>query len=72
MSPRPPRPPTSLNDDLITIIGAARVAQWFSAAFSPGRDPGDPGSSLAWAPCMEPASPSAWVSASPSVSLMNK
>ena len=26
-------------------LGAARVAQWFSAAFSPGPDPGDPGSS---------------------------
>ena len=25
-----------------------------------------------WTPCMEPASPSAWVSASLSVSLMNK
>ena len=23
----------------------ARVVQWFSAAFGPGRDPGDPGSS---------------------------
>ena len=22
---------------------AAQVAQWFSTAFSPGRDPGDPG-----------------------------
>ena len=26
-------------------VGAAPVAQWFSAAFSPGCDPGDPGSS---------------------------
>ena len=26
-------------------IWAAQVAQWFSAAFSSGRDPGDPGSS---------------------------
>ena len=37
-----------------------RVAQWFRAAFSSGCDPGHPGSS----PCMEPASPSACVSAS--------
>ena len=27
------------------IAGAARVAQWFSAAFSTGCDPRDPGSS---------------------------
>ena len=25
------------------ITGAAPVAQWFGAACSPGRDPGDPG-----------------------------
>ena len=43
---------------------AARVAQRFSAAFSPGHDPGDPGSSLRQASGMEPASPSACVSAS--------
>ena len=43
---------------------AARGAQRFSIAFSPGPDPGDPGSSLHRAPCMEPASPSACVSAS--------
>ena len=28
----------------ITFLRAAQVAQWFSVAFSPGRDPGDPGS----------------------------
>ena len=49
---------------------AARVAQQFSATFSPGRDPGDPDRVPRWAPCMEPASPSACVSAS--LSLMNK
>ena len=44
---------------------AAWVAQQFSATFSPGPDPGDPGSSLVSgrAPYMEPASPSACVSA---------
>ena len=42
---------------------AARMAQWFGAAFSPGPDPGDPGVPC-WAPCMEPAFPSACVSAS--------
>ena len=46
-------------------VGAAWVAQQFSAAFSPGPDPGDLGLSPTWeAPCMEPASPSACVSAS--------
>ena len=42
-------------------------------AFGPGRDPGDPGSSpKSGSRCMEPVSPSAYVSASLSVSLMNK
>ena len=41
---------------------AALGAQWFSAAFGPGPNPGD----LGWSPTsgMEPASPSACVSAS--------
>ena len=47
------------------------VAQWFSApALGPGRDPGDPGSnptSGSW--YMETASPSAYVSASLSLSV---
>ena len=43
---------------------AARVAQRFSAAFSPGCDPGDLGSSPCQAPYEEPASPSACVSLS--------
>ena len=39
-------------------------------AFGPGRDPGDPGSNPTWGSrCMEPASPSACVSASLSLSL---
>ena len=54
------------------LLGAALVAQRFSTACSPGRDPGDPGSSPASALSMEPASPSACVSASLSVSIMNK
>ena len=38
-------------------------------AFGPGRDPGDPGSNpMSGFPCMEPASPSACVSASLSLS----
>ena len=48
---------------------AARVAQRFSAAFGPGRDPGDLGSSPTSGRCMEPASPSACVSPSLSLSL---
>ena len=51
---------------------AAWVAQWFSAAFSPGPDPGDRDGVPRWTPCMEPASPYACVSASLPVSLMNK
>ena len=39
------------------------MAQWFSAAFGPGYDPGDLGLSPMLPPCMEPASPSACVSA---------
>ena len=54
------------------FIGADRVAQWFSANFSPGRDPGDPDRVPHGAPCMEPASLSTCVSASLSVSIMNK
>ena len=39
-------------------------------AFGPGRDPGDPGSNpTSGSRCMEPASPSAYVSASFSLSL---
>ena len=55
------------NTDILGIPG------WRSGlvpAFGPGRDPGDPGSnstSGSW--CMEPASPSACVSASFSLSL---
>ena len=54
------------------LMMAARVAQWFSTAFGPGCDPGDQGSSPT--SCVEPASPSACVSAPLSlpVSLMNK
>ena len=50
----------------------ARVAQQFSAAFSPGPDPGDPGWVPPQAPYVEPASPSARVSAFLSLSLINK
>ena len=52
------------------------IPGWLSGlvpAFGPGRDPGDLGSNpTSGSPCMEPASPSAYVSASLSVSLMNK
>ena len=44
-------------------------------AFGPGRDPGDPGSNpTSGSQCMEPASPSAYVSASLSlrVTIINK
>ena len=46
------------------------VAQRFGAAFGPGRDPGDPGSNpTSGSRFMESASPSAYVSASLSLSL---
>ena len=51
-------------------FGDPWVAQRFGACLGPGRDPGDPGSnptSGSW--CMEPASPSACVSASLFLSL---
>ena len=51
--------------------GSTGGAQRFGAAFSPGRDHGDRDQFLRRAPWMEPASPSACVSASLSVSLMN-
>ena len=51
-----------------TSIRAAPVVQRLSAACSLGCDPGDLGSSPGRAPCMEPVSPSACVSASLSVS----
>ena len=42
-------------------------------AFGPGRDPRDPGSNpTSGSRCMEPASPSAYVSASLSVTIINK
>ena len=47
----------------------AGVAQRFRAASSPGHDPGDPGSVPRQAPCVEPASPSACVSAFLSLSV---
>ena len=52
---------TSIPNEFLTILHrlrAAPVAQQFSAAFSPGHDPGDPD------PCMEPASVSASLSVS--------
>ena len=52
------------------------IPGWLSGlvpAFGPGRDPGVLGSSPALDSCMEPASPpSAYVSASLSLSLVNK
>ena len=46
------------------------VAQRFGACLGPGRDPGDPGSNpTSGSRCMEPASPSACVSAPLSLSL---
>ena len=56
---------------------ATGIPGWFSGlapAFGPGRDPGDPGSSptsgsVVGSRCMEPASPSAYVSASLSLSV---
>ena len=51
---------------------AALVAQRFGAAFSPGPDPGDLGSSPMWAHCMEPTSPSACVCLCLSLSEINK
>ena len=52
------------------LVGIPGWRRGLAPAFGPGRDPGDPGSnptSGSW--CMEPASPSACVSASLSLSL---
>ena len=53
-------------------IGAAWVAQRFSSAFGPGPDPGDSGLSPTSASFMEPASPSALVSASLSLCVFHE
>ena len=70
---------------MVGVSGSRSVKRkpWGSpdGSFGPGRDPGDPGSSPriesqdrvpCQASCVEPASPSACVSASLSGSLMNK
>ena len=64
---------------ILTAIGMQLVDSWLqdmlpgipgwrsglAPAFGPGRDPGDPGSNpTSGSQCMEPASPSAFVSAS--------
>ena len=55
----------SIRSHFKICLPASRVAQQFSAAFSPGRDPGDRGSNpTSGSRCMDPASPSACVSAS--------
>ena len=55
------------NQEKNGLSRAALVAQQFSAVFGPGCDPGDQGLSpmLGSLHCMEPASPSACVSAPP-------
>ena len=59
----------------IKIVGTG-IPGWCSGlvpAFGPGRDPGDLGSNPAsGSQCMEPASPSACVSASLSVTIIKK
>ena len=53
-----------------TMKGIPGWRSGLAPAFGPGRDPGDPGSNPTWGcRCMEPASPSAYVSASLSLSL---
>ena len=54
------------------VTGIPGRLSGLAPAFGPGHDPGVLGSSSIPGPCMEPASPSAYVSASLSVSLMNK
>ena len=58
---------------LLILNALAGIPGWRSGlapAFGPGRDPGDPGSNpTSGSRCMEPASPSACVSASLSLSL---
>ena len=69
-----PLPPDAI---LLTSLCKGTVAYgipgWRSGlapAFGPGRDPGDPGSNpMSGSRCIEPASPSAYVSASLSFSL---
>ena len=59
--------------DIATINIEIGISGWRSGlahAFGPGRNPGDPGSNpMSGSRCMEPASPSACVSASLSLSL---
>ena len=51
-------------------VGIPGWRSGLAPAFGPGRDPGDPGSNpTSGSQCMEPASPSACVSASLSLSL---
>ena len=53
-----------------TKIGIPGWRSGLAPAFGPGRDPGDPGSNpTSGSRCMEPASPSAYVSASLSLSV---
>ena len=55
------------------MLGIPGWRSGLAPAFGPGRDPGDLGSNpMSGFRCMELASPSACVSASLSVSLMNK
>ncbi|CAD7671864.1 unnamed protein product [Nyctereutes procyonoides] len=52
----------------ITEVGIPGWHSGLAPAFGPGRDPGDPGSnSTSGSRCMEPASPSAYVSAPPPI-----
>ena len=49
----------------VSFQGIPRWLSGLAPAFGPGRDPGDPGSNpTSGSRCMEPASPSACVSAS--------
>ena len=53
-----------------TYTGISGWRSGLAPAFGPGRDPGDPGPNpTSGSRCMEPASPSAYVSASLSLSL---
>ena len=58
----------------IQTLGDAWVAQWLSICLplAQGMIPESRDQVPHWTPCMEPASPSAYVSASLSASLMNK
>ena len=69
----PPQCPSPSHPYIKNSYGIPGWHSGLAPAFGPGRDPGDPGSNpTTGSRCLEPASPSAYVSASLSVTIINK